>query len=111
MDCVINSSLLRDNNGKVLASQCVVRDVTERKRWEQALQESEQRFRYLVESAADAFLVFDRQGRLIDVNQRAGDMLGYTRQELLTLSVWDIRADETEPTWPQLWENLVPVSR
>jgi PAS domain S-box-containing protein len=108
MDCVITSNLLRDNNGKVLASQCVVRDVTERKRWEQALQESEQRFRYLVESAADAFLVFDSKGKLIDVNQRACEMLGYTCQELLQLSVWDIRADQTEPTWPQLLENLVP---
>jgi PAS domain S-box-containing protein len=68
MDCIITSTLLRDNNGQVLASQCVVRDVTERKRWEQALQESEQRFRYLVESAADAFLVFNREGRLTDVN-------------------------------------------
>ena len=108
MDCVITSNLLRDNNGKVLASQCVVRDVTERKRWEQALQESEQRFRYLVESAADAFLVFNSEGRLIDINQRACEMLGYTCQELLQLSVWDIRADQTEPTWLQLWENLVP---
>jgi PAS domain S-box-containing protein len=108
MDCVITSSLSRDNNGKVLASQCVVRDFTERKRWEQALQESEQRFRYLVESAAAAFLVFNSEGRLIDVNQRACDMLGYTCQELLKLSVWDIRADQTEPTWPQLLENLVP---
>jgi PAS domain S-box-containing protein len=107
-DCVITSTLLRDNNGKILASQCVVRDVTERKRWEQALQESEQRFRYLVESAADAFIVFNRAGYLVDVNQRAGDMLGYTRDELLQLTVWDIRADQTEPTWSQLWENLVP---
>ncbi|HYE91973.1 MAG TPA: SpoIIE family protein phosphatase [Terriglobales bacterium] len=68
------------------------------------LKESEQRFRALVESATDAFLVFRRDGRLIDVNQRACDSLLYERDELLGLSVKDI-----EPTFDVAgldWERL-----
>jgi len=68
------------------------------------LKESEQRFRALVESATDAFLVFRRDGRLVDVNQRACDSLLYDRDELLGLSVKDI-----EPTFDVAglsWERL-----
>lgn len=68
------------------------------------LKESEERFRALVESATDAFLVFQRNGKLVDVNQRACDSLLYERDELLALSVKDI-----EPTFDALtldWERL-----
>jgi PAS domain S-box-containing protein len=60
-------------------------DVTERKRTEQALRESEARFRTFADHAADAFFVHDNedQGRLLDVNRRACESLGYTREELI----------------------------
>ena len=75
---------------------------------EEALRESEERFRYLVESAVDGFFVFDREGKLSDVNRQGCELLGYTREELLDLSVEDIRGDETPPTWSELLEKLVP---
>jgi PAS domain S-box-containing protein len=55
-----------------------------------ALQVSEHRFRTLVENAADAFFLHDTQGRIIDVNQRACDSLGYSRAELLSMDVSDV---------------------
>ena len=57
---------------------------------EGALRESEERFRLLVEHAADGFLVVEREGRIVDANQRACEEWGYTREELLALSVPDI---------------------
>ncbi len=59
-------------------------DITERRRAEEALRESETRFRTFVDHAADALFVYDLEHRsLVDVNRSACEGLGYTRQELI----------------------------
>ena len=79
-----------DAEGHLMAYDGLIQDITERKRAEQALLESEQRFRTLVENAADAFFLSDYDARIIDINQQACRSLGYTREELLALTVADI---------------------
>ena len=69
----------------------VSNDITERKVAEEALRESEQRFRTLVEQATDALYVVATNGHFLDVNQEACHSLGYTREELLRLSVTDVQ--------------------
>lgn len=69
---------------------CVCRNITKRKQAEQALRESEKRFRTLVDQAVDAFTLFDTRGRILDVNKAACDSLGYTREELLNMSIQDV---------------------
>ena len=63
------------------------------KQAEQALRESEERFRLLVEQAADAFFVLDKKGRFVDVNQMACEILGYSPQELMGMSVVDVEQE------------------
>jgi PAS domain S-box-containing protein len=70
-------------------------DSTARKRAEAALQASEQRFRAYVEQAADAIFVTDLHGRFLDVNPRACESLGYTREDLLQLTATRIEAEPT----------------
>ena len=79
----------------------------ERLQTEEALRRSEERFRVLVEHAADAFFVFDRPGRLVDVNQQACDSLGYTRDEMLNLTVSDIDVDWDMGRFAAVWEQMV----
>ena len=66
-----------------------VRDITERKRAERALRESEKLFRQLFEQSSDALLVHDEAGMVVDCNSEACRSLGYSREELLSLSVED----------------------
>ena len=58
-------------------------DVTEQKRAEEELRAAETRFRTYVDHATDALFVRDEQGKVIDMNRRACESLGYTREELI----------------------------
>jgi PAS domain S-box-containing protein len=58
-------------------------------RWRE-LRESERRFRHLVDNAGDAFFLRTEQGKILDVNRRACDSLGYTRKELLAMTIMDV---------------------
>jgi len=85
----------------------MLEDVTERRRAEEALKKSEERFHNLVENAGDAFFVHDLDGRFVDANQWACDSLGYTREELLRLSVTDIEKNFDPAALPELWGQVV----
>jgi len=65
----------------------VVRDITERKRQEQALAESEANYRNLFESSTDGIFLLDLDGNFVDANRTAYERLGYTREEFLSLHI------------------------
>ncbi|MDQ3913159.1 MAG: PAS domain S-box protein, partial [Actinomycetota bacterium] len=83
-------SLVREFSGEPKYFIAVVEDITERKQVEQELKQTEERFRQLFEQSVDALFVHDQSGRFIDCNSQACRLLGYTRQELLSLSVRDV---------------------
>lgn len=67
------------------------------------LQKSEQRFRALIEQAADLILLYDQLGRFVDVNQRVCETLGYSRQEMLALTVEDIEVEDENAVLRSKW--------
>ena len=70
---------------------CVSINVSELKRAEEALRESEERYRALVEHAPDAIMVMDVDtGKFVDVNSHAEKLYGYTRDQLLTMGPPDL---------------------
>ncbi|MEB3831558.1 ammonium transporter [Phormidium sp. CCY1219] len=85
-----------------------IRDVTARKEAEAARRDSEQRFRAVMEQAADAFIIHDVNGKIIDVNRAACDSLGYTRAELLQLSVRDIADEKVWQKMETEWQKMTP---
>ena len=90
----INSNVFWEE-GKFVHTRCFSQDVTDRQRAEEALREREQRFSTLFNGMDDWVLVYhvtpDHQpGQFIEVNEQACRKLGYSREELLTMSVTDI---------------------
>ncbi len=88
-------------------NQKLRQQIVERERVEKALRESEQRFRALVTQAADAMILHDMNGQLLDVNERTCEGLGYARDELLQMNIADIEVDAsgnlaTPPAWSDL---------
>ena len=80
--------------GEITHFVSVRQDISERREHLRALQESEERYRTLFEQAQEAIFIEDAHDRIIDVNQRACDLMGYTREELLALTVADLQAPE-----------------
>ena len=95
----ISLSPLQTEDG--VRSVAAVRDITERRRTEEAMRKSEQRFRDLLESAPDAMVIVDEGGRIQLVNARTEDLFGYGREELLGESVDRLLPDRMRSLHPR----------
>ena len=80
--------------------------VIERFEVAEALIRSEERYRILVEQASDGIFIADTNGRFLDVNQSGCLMLGYTRDELLSLTLRDIANQDELKKKPLRYSSL-----
>jgi PAS domain S-box-containing protein len=78
-----------------------IRDITERV-------QAEERYSTILNSSQEAFAVADLDGRFLDVNEAYARMLGYSRAEMLTMSVADLEALETQE---QIHQRLTALSK
>jgi PAS domain S-box-containing protein len=92
--------------GEIVEVVGTVVDITERKRAEEALRESETRFRTFVDHAAEAFFMLDfEEGTIVDVNRPACESLGYTRQELIGMTPMDFDVNLDQATLESMAER------
>ncbi len=84
----------RDAQGKIVYYQGTVVDVTERKLAEEALNKSEAKFRRIVETSAEGFLMMDNNLQIVDVNDAFSRMLGYSRSEMIGQTAYDLATPE-----------------
>ena len=75
------------------AVQVVIRDITDRKKAERALQESEEKYRELYQEAPIPYFSIGRDGRIQSANKRALELLGYRLNALIGRSVIDLYKD------------------
>ena len=80
---------IRDAKGRVVSCLEISRNITERKKQEQALADELTRRRLLVDQSLDGIVVLDVDAKVVEANQRFADMLGYTLEEVRELHTWD----------------------
>jgi len=89
----LSTFLIRDEAGNPVSMWAIVHDITERKRAEAALKESEQKYNQFFRTSRDCVFI-TKDGSLIDVNDAAVELLGYSsREELLQVKVPDLYAE------------------
>jgi PAS domain S-box-containing protein len=85
----ITANPIRGTNGNIIACLELARDITERKKQEQALADELTQRRLLIDKSLDGIVVLDEDAQVVEANQRFTDMLGYTLEEVHKLHTWD----------------------
>ncbi|MHB8108584.1 MAG: PAS domain S-box protein [Syntrophorhabdaceae bacterium] len=85
---------IHDKEGNPVRMIGVCTDITDRKKAEEILIDSEEKYRVLLNHAVDAIMITDVEGRFLEVNQKAEELLGCTREELLGMKFTGIHPEE-----------------
>jgi PAS domain S-box-containing protein len=91
-----------DGDGRFLGTRGSNRDITERK----AAEESSRFSRFALDNCSIPVRLLDGAGRFQYVNDAACRALGYSREELLGLPIWDVDAGMKAEAWPAFWKDL-----
>jgi PAS domain S-box-containing protein len=107
----ITVSPIKDENGAIVQIVHVSRDISEQRRSEEILQESEKRYRMLFESAGDAIFILEAEGveagKIVALNKTAAEMHGYTVNELMHKNIQEIDAPESARNVPTLIRRML----
>jgi PAS domain S-box-containing protein len=102
---------LRDEDGALHGGVVVLGDITERRRAELALRQSEERYHLLFDSNPHTVCVYDLETlAFLDVNQSAIRNFGYSREEFLSLTIKDVHPPEEIPAVLERIANMPPVT-
>lgn len=102
LDVELHANWMYDDTGELIGVLGISRDISERRRAEKALRESEEKHRTYVENAPDGIFIVDAEGKHVDVNKTACQMTGYSPEELRTMGIADLAS-------PQAAAELLPT--
>ena len=85
---------------------CIARDVTEERRRQRRLERTTARLEALFERSPDMIDIHDEGGEIVDANRSMTQELGYDRDEVVGMDVWDVDADLDPDEGKRLWQGL-----
>jgi len=104
---MMTSTLLKNEQGIPVAILGIAQDITKRKLAEEKLRLSEKRFSAIMNQMHDAIFISDVNGKFIDANKQACDSLGYSRDELMRLTVADVDPNfSVQRHSEKIWDKL-----
>jgi PAS domain S-box-containing protein len=86
--------------------QGFVRDLTERKKTAATLAETGRRMQALFSASMDSILFLDSAGHYVDANPAASALLGYSRDEIRTMSIGDLAPPDRKPAVSAIWDDV-----
>jgi len=102
---IVSVSPLYDSEGKLIGSIHVARNINERRQMEEALRESEEKYRNLIETASEGIFLMNAEFKITYANEITAEMLGYTHEEIIGRPVMDFIPEESEPITEKNLEN------
>jgi PAS domain S-box-containing protein len=103
----LRSALMRDNTGKPFKMWAIVRDISERKKAQETLRISEERYRSLYDGMTDAYVAVKMDGTILHFNQAYQKMVGYDVDELHNLTYYDLTPEKWHAYEAEITENQV----
>jgi PAS domain S-box-containing protein len=104
---LVNPTALKNERGKIIGAINCLHDITERKRTENALRESEERSRAMLHQSGAGIVGSDLAGRVIFVNRKLCQMLGYAESELLGKGILEITHSAEKAESRRLFQRIV----
>jgi PAS domain S-box-containing protein len=98
----LTASIVYSDEGNPLYKLTMIENITQRKEAEDALRLA----RFSVDNVADAVYWMDSEAKIVDANEAACHMLGYTHQELTEMSLADIDSGFSFDHWPKTWDQI-----
>jgi len=99
VDVEMNIALLKDDEGNMTGSVASIRDITDRKKAEEALKESEEKYHNLIELANDAIVSINMNGMIIGFNKKAEEMFCYSREEVIGKPAYLLISQRTQKNY------------
>ena len=88
----VSSSVVKDGKGKPTAMLSIFRDIAERKKAEEALKESEQKLRNIIDTSPDGIVWVDTRGKITLVNKKGFEITGFSEKDLIGKDFMDVEA-------------------